>query len=120
MDRIQILAIIGAIAFVLFIIELIRRKQLKEAYSIIWLLFAGIFLFFSIFRSALDYCSLWIGIAYPPAMLFLLLIIAIIFVLIQFSVIISSNNDKIRVLTQEIAILKNTIENLKDPNKKPD
>ena len=79
---------------------------MKEAYAIIWLIFGLLFMFFSCWRKALDYISEIIGIYYPPAMLFLLLIIAITLILIQFSVVISKQNDQIRALTQEIALLK--------------
>lgn len=106
MQVIQILSIIGSLIFLTTIVELIRKKLLKEAYAIIWLIFGGLFLFFSCWRKALDYISLYIGIFYPPALLFLLLIIAIILVLIQFSVVISKQNDQIKKLTQEITLLK--------------
>ncbi len=106
MQAIQIISIIGSTAFLITIIELIRKKQLKEAYAIIWLIFGLLFMFFSCWRKALDYISEIIGIYYPPAMLFLLLIIAITLILIQFSVVISKQNDQIRALTQEIALLK--------------
>ena len=106
MQTIQIISIIGSSIFLITIIELIRRKLLKEAYAIIWLLFGFIFIFFSCWRKALDYISEAIGIYYPPAMLFLLLIVAITLILIQFSIVISKQNDQIRTLTQEIALLK--------------
>lgn len=106
MQNIQIIAIIGSLLLLILIIELIRKKLLKEAYSIIWLFFGGLFLFFSCWRKALDYIAKAIDIDYPPAMLFLLLIVAIILVLIQFSVVISKQSDQIKKLTQELAILK--------------
>lgn len=116
MQTIQIISIIGSLLFLIIIIELIRKKLLKEAYSIIWLIFGCIFLFFSCWRKALDYISLALGILYPPAMLFLLLIIAITLVLIQFSVVISKQNDQIKTLTQELALLKQ-LKNQKDEEK---
>ena len=106
MQSIQIISIIGSSLFLIVIIELIRKKLLKEAYAIIWLLFGCLFLFFSCWRKALDYIAEAVDIVYPPAMLFLLLIIAITLVLIQFSVVLSKQNDQIRTLTQEIALLK--------------
>ena len=106
MQSIQIISIIGSLLFLITIIELIRRKLLKEAYAIIWLIFGCLFLFFSLWRKALDYIAQAIDIVYPPAMLFLLLIVAITLVLIQFSVVISKQSDQIKKLTQYLAILK--------------
>lgn len=114
MQTIQIISIIGSLLFLITIIELIRRKLLKEAYAIIWLVFGCLFLFFSCWRKALDYIAQAIDIAYPPAMLFLLLIIAITLVLIQFSVVISRQSDQIKTLTQELAVLKQQKEDEKD------
>lgn len=106
MQNIQIISIVGSLLFLFTIIELIRKQKLKEAYAIIWLIFGLFFLFFSIWRKALDYISLAIDIAYPPAMLFLLLIIALTLVMIEFSVVISKQSEQIKTLTQDIALLK--------------
>lgn len=110
MEKIQLIAILGSILFMIGIIELIRRKQIKEAYALLWLIFGTVFVIFSIWKKGLDFLAALVGIYYPPALLFLILILAIILVLIQFSVVISKNNDRIRKLTQEIALLKNQLE----------
>lgn len=106
MQVIQIISIIGSIAFFITVVELIRYQKLKEAYGIIWLIFSFLFMIFSFWRKGLDYVSELLGIYYPPAMLFLLLNIAGILVMLQFSTVISKQNDQIRKLTQEIALLK--------------
>ncbi|MBU1109829.1 MAG: DUF2304 domain-containing protein [Candidatus Riflebacteria bacterium] len=105
-ERIQVISIIGSLAFLLMIARLIKDRMLKEAYAILWLLFAVVFLVFSCWKRGLDYFANVFGIYYPPAMLFLILIIALILVLIQFSVVVSMQNDQIRTLTQEMALLK--------------
>jgi hypothetical protein len=106
LERIQIISLISSILFLVFIFELIRRKKIKEAYAILWLIFGFIFIFFSIWKNGLDYISELVGIYYPPAFLFLLLIVAIILILVQFSIVISNQSDNIRQLTQEIALMK--------------
>ena len=111
MQRIQIISIIVSILFLCFIIELIRKKLLKEAYSIVWLFFCGIFLFFSCWRQAIDYFASVVGIYYPPVMVLLLLIFALVCVLVQFSIVVSRQNDQIRKLAQKLALLENKINN---------
>ncbi len=106
LEKIQIISIVGSIAFLFSVIALIRNKKLKEAYAILWLIFGGIFLFFSCWKQGMDYFAAKIGIFYPPALLFLILIMALILVLVQFSIVISSQNDKIKTLAQELALLK--------------
>ncbi len=106
LERIQIISIIGSLCFLIAISHLIRTKMLKEAYAILWLLFGAVFMIFSIWKKGLDFFAALVGVYYPPALLFLILIIALVLILIQFSVVISSQNEKIRVLCQELALLK--------------
>jgi hypothetical protein len=113
MVRIQYIAIAGSILFLLFILELIRRKKIREAYSLLWLFFGVVFLFFSIFRNCLEKLAAFLGIAYAPAAIFILLLMAVIFVLIQFSVILSRLSEQNKKLIQEIGTLKAEIESVK-------
>ncbi|MDD5757937.1 MAG: DUF2304 domain-containing protein [Desulfobulbaceae bacterium] len=105
-NRIQYIAIVGDIIFLVFIAELIRHKKIKEAYAILWLFFGAVFLFLATFRSSLNFLAFSCGIAYPPAFLFLVSICSLLLILIQFSMVISSQNDKIKELCQEVALLK--------------
>ncbi len=111
--KVQFLAITASIALLIFIVELIRRKKIKEEYSLIWLFSGIMFLFFSIWRDALNYLSELVGIYYPPATLFLLLFIGIFSLLIHFSAIISKITEKNKLLTQELGIYKMELDLLK-------
>ena len=104
--RIQILAVIGSIALILFILELIRRKRLREEFSILWLAMGVVFLVLSLFRGLLDKFSYLIGIGYPPAALFLILIMGLMLILIHFSTAISELKETQKKLVQEIGLLK--------------
>jgi hypothetical protein len=116
-DRIQLISLAGSLFFMFGILELIRRQKIKEAYALLWLVFGGIFILFSFWKKGLDYFAALAGIYYPPALLFLLLIVAELLILINYSIVISSNNDKLKSLTQEIALLRNELEEIK---KKPE
>ena len=118
MDKIQIVAIAGSIIFLIFIIEAIRKERVKEAYSLIWLIMGAVFLTMSFWREGLDKFSALIGIAYPPAALFLILLVTVIFVLIQYSAVISRQTEQIKNLTQELALLKEQVERQRDKDRK--
>jgi len=109
----QVLAVLGSIVFFVFILFQIRSKRIKEEYSLLWLFFSVIFIVFSIWRDGLTLFSTMIGVAYPPAALFLLLIMAELVILIQFSVLISRLSERNKVLVQEHALLKLELEKLK-------
>lgn len=91
---------------------MVRRKRLKTEYSLIWLSVSIVFIIFSIWRGGIDKLANLIGVVYPPSVLFIVLLIGIILLLIEFSIIISKQAEKIKVLAQEIALLKNKLENI--------
>jgi len=96
--------------FFLFILELIRKKRIKEQYSLLWFFFGLVFIILSVWRESLELIAHIVGIAYPPSALLLILVLAIFLILIQFSVIISGLSDKNDRLIQEVALLKEKIE----------
>jgi hypothetical protein len=108
--RIQVLAIVGSVLLIIFVLELIRRKRLKEEFSILWLGMGIVFLVVSLFRRLLDKFSYVVGIGYPPAALFLILIMGLTVILIHFSVAISELKEANKRLTQELGLLKREIE----------
>ena len=105
-DRFQILAVIGSLIFLALIVYLVRKKKLREDYSLLWLFFGGIFLLLSIWRESLEYISKAIGVAYAPAAIFIILIMSLFMIMIQFSIIISKQANQISMLAQEISLLK--------------
>ena len=111
--RIQYIAILGSCILLLFIFELIRRKKIKEEYSLLWLFFGVIFLIFSFWRKGLEVLSNFLGIAYAPASLFLLLLMAFFFILIQFSLVISDLSESKKIIIQELALLKQEVDKRK-------
>ena len=111
-NRIQILAIIGSISLLIFIIILIRQHRLKEEYSLLWLFFTVFFIIFSVWRNGLEWISDLMGIAYPPAALFLILIMALFVIMIEFSLIISKQSERIKSIGQNIGLMKQEITEL--------
>lgn len=110
----QLLAIAGSLFFIVLVLHTVRQKKLKEAYALLWLATGFVMLFFSVFINSLRYISELIGIVYPPATLLLMLLGGSILIMFQYALILSRNQEKISRLTQEIAILKNELEKLKN------
>jgi hypothetical protein len=109
----QYIAIAASIGLFAYIFYLVRNKRIKEEYSLLWLFFSVVFIIFSVWRGGLEYFAKLIGIAYPPAALFIILLLAIFLILIEFSRIISLLTDRNISLAQEMAILKMELEKLK-------
>ena len=119
-SRIQYAAIVGCVVLLLFLFELTRKGKIRVQYAILWFFVAGAFLFISVWRNALDAIAQFVGVAYPPAALFLLLIIGIVGILIHFSVVLSSLSERTRTLVQEVGILKLKLEDRESSNKRSD
>lgn len=113
--KIQYFAVAGSIITFVMIIELVRRKKIKEQYSLLWIIFSLVFIVFSFWQNGIDLLGETVGIAYRPAAFFLLLILAMFFILIQYSVIISKLSTQNKEMAQEIGLLKEKVEmNLKN------
>lgn len=113
--RIQFLAIAGSVVLLLFVLELIRRKRIRENHSLLWLFIGMVFMFFSIWRRGLEVLASLMGIAYPPTAFLLILVMALFVILIQFSIITSDLVEKNKKMAQEIGLLKEKVrEMLKD------
>ena len=111
-NRIQIIAILGSIALLIFIFRLIQRKKLSENYAIWWVVFGLIFCVLSVWRDALDLFASSVGIAYPPTALFLVFMLAVLLILIQFSLVISRLSEGNKKLSQDIGLLQAEIKKL--------
>ncbi len=114
---IQYVSILGSLVFIGLIIMLIRNKRIKEEFAILWLFFGGVFLFLSVWRGSLEVIARILGIAYAPAAIFLILIIAIISILIHLSLITSKLTDQAKVMIQELGLLKMEMDTMKKQSK---
>ena len=101
-----------SIMMFVWIFSLIRRRMLLEEYSFLWIVIAGIFLILSLFHPLIDRVAYWLGIDYGPSALFLFFNVVTLFILIHVSVQLSDYKAKKRILAQEIALLKDRVDEL--------
>ena len=104
--RIQVVAIAVSLVLMLFVFELIRRKKLREKYSLVWFGAGIVMIIFSVWRGLLDQVAHWLGVGYAPALLFLVALFFGMVLMIHFSVVISELTEKNKTLAQDIALLK--------------
>jgi hypothetical protein len=88
----------------LIIINLLIKKRLSERISLLWL--AGSFLIsiLSIEPKILDCFSKIVGVDYPPSLLFFIATLVVLFVCFLHSMQISTLNEQIRELTQQLVL----------------
>lgn len=103
--------IVCLIIFIL-ILDLVRRRKLKEEYSWLWLL-TSVTLFFLIFRYGwLEFLTQMMGAVLPTTTLFIGALIFLMLLSIQFSIRISKLTDQVKNVIQENALLKQKIEEM--------
>lgn len=106
----QIFAILTAIAVFLMIVELVRRRRLREEYSWLWLLTGAGMILLVVWYRLLLYITRFIGAGTPVTTLFLFSTLFLLIIAVHFSVIISKLTVQIKNLTQELALLQNRLE----------
>ena len=112
MELIKFLAVLGSGTVMVVVVELIRRGRLKEKYSLLWLFAAGLLIVFSLSRGLLEYASRLIGIYYPPSFLFLLAFLFLLLITLHFSVVLSGLTEKNKKLAQELALLRQEMQEM--------
>ena len=112
--RQKIFALIAAIALCIFIVEMVRRKKLREEYSWLWLLTGFGVIVLAVWYDLLVFITEIIGATLPTTTLFVFALLFLLLIALHYSVKISSLTDQVRKLAQKIAILEAEKEEQKD------
>lgn len=101
---------IVSISFLLFlivmVIYLLKKDRITIKYSIVWLLPSFILLIFTLIPGFLSFTTKLLGFQTASNMVFALLIALLLMISIVLTVIVSRQKNQIRVLIQEVSLLK--------------
>jgi hypothetical protein len=111
--RTQLFVVAVGLAMLLFILNLVRRKQLREQYSLLWIASAIVLVLCAIFIRGVDKLAHLVGIYYPPAFLFLVAILVVFVMQFHFSTVISNLREQNRSLTQDLGMLNAEVKDLR-------
>ncbi len=106
------LVTVGAILLIITL-ELIRKRRLREEYSVLWVLTAVAILASGVYPRVLE----WIAgqFALTPAILMTFLcVLFLMAILLHYSVVISKHSEREKGLAQEAALLKDEIARLRE------
>ena len=101
----RIIAVAGSLFILGLIIELVRRRRLKEEYSLLWILTAVVLLVFSVWYELLLRVTDLIGAVLPSSTLFFFGLVFVLLMLLHFSVRVSLLERRMTALVQEIGLL---------------
>jgi hypothetical protein len=104
--QLRVVGIAGSFALLVLIIELVRRRQLKEEYSVLWVLTGFVLLVLAAWEGLLRAVANAIGASSEASMLYFFGLIFVVFLLLHFSVRVSRLERRVIALLQEIALLE--------------
>jgi len=113
----KLFAIIVSVVLLLFVLELVRKRKIKEEYSWFWLLIGSAIFILVIWYDLLLFITQLIGSETPITTLFLFGFLFLLFVNIHYSVKISVFTEQIKKMAQKIGILSKEIEDFKNKEK---
>jgi hypothetical protein len=107
----RLIAVILAILFMAFIVELIRRDKLLERYSIVWFAAGAVMIVGALVPGTLELLANLLGVRDLTIALFSVVLIVLLALALNFSVIASRHTKQITRLAQERAV-----ETLREPD----
>jgi hypothetical protein len=106
----RFLALAISVLLVVFIVELVRRRKLREEYSWLWLSLGLAMFVLALWPGLLDFITGLIGAVLSTSTLFFFALVFLILINVQYSVEISSLRTQVKNLAEQMALLQNTIE----------
>lgn len=121
--RQKVAAIVFSVTLLIVVVELVRRRKLREEYSVLWIVTAvGLLLLAWQYRLLTVFQQLF-GIVEPQFALFFGALLFLVLIALQFSVRLSKLTYRNKFLTQRVALLHQEIEELRsriDPDSASD
>ena len=105
-DRSMIFTVGAALAALLIVLELVRRRHLSEEYSLLWLGTAVVMLVLGMWRDLLHQLAAALNIYDPTNLLFLLALLFLLFIQLYFSMVITRLTRENKQAAQQIALLQ--------------
>lgn len=106
LNRVQIVALVVSGLLALAIFQLMRKKRLKEQYSLLWFLTVAVMLLLAVWESLLSRISNAIGISIPSNALFIMALLFLFVMALHFSLLVSRLTDQTKILAQKLALLE--------------
>ena len=109
---VSIAAAIASLVLLIAVLELVRRRRLREKYALLWILTAIVLLVLSVWRGAVTSIATALGVSYGPTVLFAVGALFVLVVLLHYSTVISALTDRTVALSQQLAILEERLRRL--------
>jgi len=99
-------AVLASAAVLGLVVELVRRRRLREEYAFLWVATAGGMVVLATWYGLMEWITHLIGAVAVTTTLFLFALLFLLVITVHFSTVISHLTMQVRRLAQEIAILE--------------
>jgi hypothetical protein len=116
-----VLGIVAALFTLTVVVEMLRRRRLRERHAMWWLVAGVLALLIAVFPNLLEGFSAWLGFSVPVNLVFFVSLFILFLVALQHSWELTKLEDHNRKLVERIVILELRTEKLeaKKPEAKP-
>ena len=104
--QIELIAVAVSLGYLLFIARLVRRRQLREKYAMLWMAVGAATVVVSLSRGPVDRLARALGIQYGPTILFLVAIMFLMAVVAHLSWELSRLEERTRRMAEELALMR--------------
>jgi Mg2+/citrate symporter len=102
----RIFAIVTSILTFLVVMELIRRRRLREEYALLWVLTTAGMMVLATWYGLIEWITQAIGAVAVTTTIFLFALLFLLLISVHFTTVLSRLTVQVRRLTQELAILQ--------------
>ncbi|MDP3938058.1 MAG: DUF2304 domain-containing protein [Deltaproteobacteria bacterium] len=117
--RLRAFSILIAALIAVYVVNAVRSRRLREEYSFLWLLIAGALLAITLWDAPLEILTQALGGVLPANILFFAGLVFLVVVSLFYSIRISELNNQVKVLAQELALLRLVVERHHGPGEGP-
>jgi hypothetical protein len=110
MTGVHLIAIVSAAVTLTVIVELSRRSQLRTKYMVVWLLVGLVIAVFAIAPGLFNSLADAVGVKNPPDLLLVIASLFLLMVCVYLSWELGRLEDKTRILAEEIALLRDELD----------
>lgn len=107
-----VVAVLGAVLILGFMIELLRRRRLREKYAALWIVVSVLVLATVALPGVLRWLAAALGVTVPLNLVFFGSLLLLLAVAIQLSAEVTALEREVQTLAEEVALVRHRIETL--------
>lgn len=105
-------SLVLSISMVVIVLIMLRNGRLREKYAILWLVIGGLTIILGFFPRLLNWAASLVGVVVPANLLFAMSILLLVGVSLHVSRELTILEDETRILAEEVAILRASVEGI--------